>query len=129
MLVFRDDGEHQFLFGLLPALNEDRKPIANTELIKLSRGFVFCASLALIIGVLLYCFRSNNLSQVRARASTLHISLKIFAVLALLTMTLLQIPEGIQHNLLIGNFQGVEFATGVDESLAAVFFYAGVMAY
>ena len=94
----------------------------------MSRGFVICAILALMIS-LLFCFRSSNVSQVRARSSTLSISLKIFAVCALLTTTLLQIPEGIQHNLLIGNFEGVTFATGVDTSVVSCFFYAGVLAF
>ena len=89
VLIFRDGGDNQFLFGLLPALNEEKRPVANTELIKLSRGFVICASFALIIS-LLFCFRSSrDLSQVRPRASTLAISLKIFAILALLTTTLM----------------------------------------
>ena len=59
VLIFRDEGLNQFLFGLLPALNEDKKPVANTELIKMSRGFVICASLALFIS-LLFCFRSSS---------------------------------------------------------------------
>lgn len=117
------------MFGLLPALNDERKPVPNTELIKLSRGFVICASIAFVIGALLYCFRAKDMGQVRTRSSTLHISLKIFAVLSLITMTLLQIPEGIQHKMLTGNFQGISFANGIDERLSAVFFYAGVLAF
>ena len=58
------------------------------------------------------------------------ISVKMVAIFALLTAIFLQLPTGIQHNMLLGNFHRIEFAwEGFDPSPAAVFFYAGVLAF
>ena len=57
--VFKDEGHHKFLFGLLPALNDKRKPVPNTELIKMSRGFVAVMILAFVIGIFACFFESN----------------------------------------------------------------------
>ena len=46
-----DQGTGQFLFGILPALNSNHRPVPDSELIKMSRGFLICAILAFAIGL------------------------------------------------------------------------------
>ena len=47
-ILFGDAGEGQYLFGVLPALNSNHLPVPETELIKMSRGFLICIILALL---------------------------------------------------------------------------------
>ena len=68
--------------------------------------------------------------MVSGQNSVFIISVKMLAIFALLSAIFLQIPEGIQHNMLLGNFHRIEFAwEGFDTSIAAVFFYAGVLMF
>ena len=46
-----DQGRGQYLFGILPALNSNHKPVPETELIKMSRVFLICAILAFVFGL------------------------------------------------------------------------------
>jgi len=124
--VFKDDGHHKFLFGLLPALNDKRKPVPNTELIKMSRGFVCIMILAFVVGIVACFFESN---QFRRASGTLT-SFKIVAILSLLIMTLVSIPRGISHNILDGNFDSMKYgSTGTDLSAANCLFYLGILAF
>ena len=126
-IIFKDQNSGMILFGLLPALNEDRKPVPDTELIKISRGFVGLMVIALVIGFF-YCFRDSQ-SQVRLPTSATSVSLKFIAILALVVTAAVQLPNPIWHNVLVGNIEGFSFATGTDPSLMACFFWAGVLAF
>ena len=53
----------------------------------------------------------------------------MLAILALVLTVLIQIPQNIHHNLLIGSFDDINFATGQNPNLASCFFYAGVLAF
>jgi len=124
--ILRDNDRDKFLFGLLPALNEDRKPVPHSELIKMSRGFLFLATLAFIMGIIA-CFFDNT--HTHRLASVTVTALKIVAILSLLTFTLVNIPQDMQHNIFAGSFDKINFATGVDHSVSTLFFYAGVLAF
>ena len=50
-VLFGDSGHGEYLFGYLPALNSYHKPIPDSELIKISRGFIICVVLAFIVGL------------------------------------------------------------------------------
>jgi len=126
-IFFKDEGKAMFLFGLLPALNDDRKTVPDTELIKISRGFLVLLTVAFVLG-LIYCFRDSS-QAVRSSTSTLSVMVKVCAIFVLITTTALQIPEGIWHNILAGNFAGFNFATGIHPTTATCFFYAGVLAF
>ena len=54
--VFMDKGRDKYLFGLLRAVDEDRQSIPDTELIRVSRGFVFITVLAFCFGFII-CVR------------------------------------------------------------------------
>mmetsp|Transcript_7226 Transcript_7226/g.10107 ORF Transcript_7226/g.10107 Transcript_7226/m.10107 type:complete len:141 (-) Transcript_7226:1503-1925(-) len=98
---FHDEDRGKFLFGLLPALNEDRQPVPNTELIKMSRGFLFLGVAAINIGIIALIFK---LMPEQREVSITTISIKIVAILALLVCIIMTIPAGILHNMIIGNF-------------------------
>ena len=124
--VFKDEGSNKFLFGLLPALNEKRRPVANTELIKMSRGFVFVMILAFVIGIVACFFETNQFRK----ASGPLTSIKIVAILALLTSVILSIPQGIFHNILDGDFKAFSaMSSGTDASITNCVFYIGVVAF
>ena len=123
---FRDGDRGKFLFGLLPALDENRQPVPDTELIKMSRGYIFFGVAAINIGILALIFR---LMPENREVSTPAITLKLVAIFALLTCTVLTIPTGALHNMLIGNYENINLPKGTDFSAATAFFYAGVVAF
>ena len=131
-----DQGRGQYLFGILPALNSNHKPVPETELIKMSRGFLICAILAFAFGLVaqvISCSQSSSQGQssVRRAPSAHRLMGKIFGVVALLVGAMMQLPAATQHSLLVGNFESVRFASvdGLNGSISACLFYAGVLVF
>lgn len=132
----QDAGSGEILFSILPALNNDHEPVANSELIKMSRGFLVVAICAFAFGLVSQVVSCRSISnannQVRQAPSAHTLTAKIFAAVALLAGALLQLPAQTQYDLLIGDFQSVKFATmdGVSGSgFLTCLFYAGVLAF
>lgn len=92
----------------------------------MSRGFIFLATLAFVIGIIA-CFFENQ--KTHRKVSITFTALKVVALLALLTLTLVAIPQGINHNIFEGDFDKINFAMGVDHSASTAFFYIGVLAF
>jgi len=124
-IFLKDEGKGMYLFGLLPALNEDRKTVPDSELIKFSRGFLVLLIAAFVLGFI-HCFRDS--SQVRS-TSALAVTVKFCALFALILLTAAHVPGGIWHDVLIFNHVGFNFAKGIDPSAVTCFFYAGVLAF
>ena len=123
---FKDEDQGKFLFGLLPALNEERQPVPNTELIKMSRGFLFFGVVAFNVGIIALIF---NFMPTNREVSMTNVSIKLVAICALLVTILMTIPSGMVHNILLGNLHHINLPTGMDSSTATTFFYAGVLAF
>ena len=123
---FHDKDAGKFLFGLLPALNEDRQPVPDTELIKMSRGYLFFLVAAINIGILALIFRMIPEQREVSHSS---IIIKLFAIFALLTCVVVTIPSGVLHNILVGDMSSINLPKGTDASAATAFFYAGVVAF
>jgi len=100
--------------------------VPNTELIKMSRGFLFFGVVAFNIGIIALIF---NFMPSHREISITHVSIKVVAIIALLVTNVMTIPSGMMHNMLIGNFHHINLPTGMDSSIATTFFYAGVVAF
>ena len=104
-----DQGRGQYLFGILPALNSKHKPVPETELIKMSRGFLICMILAFGFGLVaqvISCIQQSDQGQssVRRAPSAHRLMGKVLGVVALLVGAMMQLPAATQHSLLVGNF-------------------------
>lgn len=94
----------------------------------MSRGFLTCMAVAFVFGIattLIY----NNEGQIRQQYSLWAISLKLIGIVALIVSVIIQTPDHVKHNLLLGRFTGIKFAPGVDPSITSCFYYAGVLAF
>ena len=92
----------------------------------MSRGFLFFCVVAFNIGIIALIF---NFKPAHRDVSVPYVSIKLVAIILMLVATLMTIPNGMMHNMLIGNLSHINLPVGMDFTAATTFFYAGVLAF
>ena len=112
----------QYFVSLLPASDKEMKPIPDTELIQMSRGYAFCLVIALLYSAMI------------GPRKLLYSSLwKVLALMALFAGTCLEFPEqfwaNIAHAIANRQFSDIQVPTGENITIIQSIFYSGFVAF
>jgi len=108
----------QYFVNLLPASDKDMKPIPDTELIQISRGFAFCLVLALLYS-----------ATVGPRKLYYGSILKVFALISLFVGISLELPNSFWSMVKNRQFSAIEFPQGEEITILQTIFYSGFIAF
>jgi len=108
----------QYFVNLLPASDKNMKPIPDTELIQMSRGYAFCLVLALLY--------SATIGPRKLFCGPL---LKVLALIALFTGIAIELPNPFWAMVKNRQFSGIEFPNGEEITILQTIFYSGFLAF